>query len=95
MKPFEGSSKSMAFNWFGVNWIVDAKLPGAGTDAAVCYMYARSAMGHACDIENVSTRVGYDDKNDKSWCRVSTFMGSKLLQNAGIVKMLHAESALS
>lgn len=95
LKPFENVSRSMAFNWYGVNWIVDAKLPNTGTDTAVCYMYARSAMGHACDVENVSTRVGYDDKNDKSWARVSTFMGSKRLQNSGIVKMPHLESALS
>lgn len=94
-KPFEGTSKSMAFNWFGVNWIVDAKLPGTGTDNAVCYMYARAAMGHACDTETIVTRVGYDDKNDKSWARCTTFMGSKKLQNAGIIKMPHAELALS
>lgn len=94
-KPFEGSSKSIAFNWYGVNWIVDAKLPGTGTDLAVCYLYARSAMGHACDMENIVSRVGYDDKNDKSWARVTTFMGSKRLQNAGIIKMPHLEAALS
>lgn len=95
VKAFEGSSKSMAFNWYGVNWIVDAKLPSTGTDLAKCYMYARSAMGHACDVENIATRVGYDDKNDKSWARCTTFMGSKRLQNAGIIKMPHLESALS
>jgi len=58
-------------------------------------MYSRQAIGHACDNESVSTHVGYDEKNDKSWCRVSTYMGSKLLQNSGIVKMLHDDSALS
>jgi hypothetical protein len=94
-KPFEGSSKSIAFNWYGVNWIVDAKLPGTGTDAAKCYMYARAAMGHACDTESVVTRVGYDDKNDKSWARCTTFMASKRLQNSGIIKMPHLEAALS
>lgn len=95
MKPFEGTSRSMAFNWFGVNWIVDAGLSGAGTSAAKCYMYARAAIGHACDMERVSTFVGYDEKNDKSWARTSTYMGSKLLQNSGVVKMLHDDSALS
>ncbi len=95
LKPFEGTSKSMAFNWFGVNWIVDAKLPGTGTDGALCYMYAKSAIGHACDIENVNCTIGYDDKNDKSWARCTAFMGSKKLQNAGIIKMPHLEAALS
>ena len=95
LKPFEGASKSQAFNWYGVNWIVDAKLSGAGTDSAKCYMFAKSAIGHACDVENISTHVGYDEKNDKSWARCSTFMGSKRLQNSGIIKMPHLEAALS
>jgi hypothetical protein len=58
-------------------------------------MYSRKAIGHACDTQNFDTKVGYDEKNDKSWARCSTFMGSKLLQNSGVVKMLHDDSALS
>ena len=95
LKPFENVSKSQAFNWFGVNWIVDAGLSGAGTATANCYMFSRQAIGHACDTESIQTFVGYDDKNDKSWARCSTYMGSKLLQNSGVVKMLHDDSALS
>jgi hypothetical protein len=94
-KKFEGTDKSNAFNWYGVNWIVDADLPGVGTDLAVCFMYSKNAMGHACDMERVQTLVGYDDKNDKSWARCSTYMGSKLLQNSGVIKMPHLEAALS
>jgi len=95
LKPFENVSKSMAFNWYGVNWIVDAGLPGAGSASSSCFMFSKKAIGHACDVENISTHVGYDEKNDKSWARCSTYMGSKLLQNSGIVKMLHNDSALS
>jgi hypothetical protein len=95
LKPFENVSKSMAFNWYGVNWVVDAGLPGAASASSSCFMYARSAIGHACDMESISTHVGYDEKNDKSWARCSTYMGSKLLQNSGVVKMLHDDSALS
>jgi hypothetical protein len=94
-KPFEGVSMSLAFNWYGVNWIVDAGLPGAGTSSATCFMFAKSAIGHACDMESISTHVGYDEKNDKSWARCSTYMGSKLLQNSGVVKMQHNDSAYS
>ena len=95
MKPFEGVGKDRAFSWFGVNWIVDANLTGAGSADATCFMYSRNAIGHACDMERVQTFVGYDDKNDKSWARCSTYMGSKLLQNSGVVKMPHDDSALS
>lgn len=92
---FEGVSKDLAFSWYGVNWIVDAALPGVGTASATCFMYSQNAIGHACDSQNLQTFVGYDGKNDKSWARCSTYMGSKLLQNSGIVKMLHDDSALS
>lgn len=95
MKPFEGVGKDRAFSWYGVNWIVDADLPGTGTANATCFMYSQNAIGHACDMERIQTYVGYDDKNDKSWARCSTYMGSKLLQNSGVVKMPHDDSALS
>jgi len=86
-KPFEGVNRSTAFNWYGINWLVDAGIVGAGTAVAQCYMYATAAIGHACDVERIATEVGYDRKNDKSWARCTTFMGSKRLQNAGIIKM--------
>lgn len=95
LKPFENVSKSKAFNWYGVNWIVDAGLPGVSTSSADCFMYARAAIGHATNLEQMSTFVGYDEKNDKSWARCSVYMGSKLLQNSGIVKMPHDDSNLS
>jgi hypothetical protein len=92
-KPFENTSRSKAFNWNGVNWIVDAGLPGAG-GTSTCYIYSRKAIGHACDTENIQTFVGYDEKNDKSWARCTTYMGSKLLQNSGIVKITHDDTDL-
>ena len=95
LKPFEGVSKSRAFNWYGVNWIVDAGLDGVGTASATCFMYSRKAIGHAMNQEGTMTFVGYDDKNDKSWARTTEYTGSKLLQNSGIIKMLHNDSALS
>jgi hypothetical protein len=92
---FDGMPKDKAFSWFGVNWIVDPGLPGVGTASATCFMYSKNAIGHACDTENLATAVGYDSKNDKSWARCSTFMGSKLLQDSGVIKMPHNDSALS
>ena len=94
-KKFEGVDKSKAFNWYGVNWIVDAALPGVGTSDATCFMYSRNAIGHACDTMNLQTEVGYDRKNHKSWARCTVFMGSLKLQNAGIIEMAHNDSALS
>lgn len=95
LKPFEGVSKSRAFNWYGVNWIVDAGLPGVGTASAQCFMYSRKAIGHAMNTDATKTFVGYDEKNDKSWARCTEYMGSKLLQNSGVIEMTHDDSALS
>ena len=94
-KPFEGVARSKAFNWYGVNWIVNPELAGVGTSSSTCFMYNRKAIGHAADKKNTQTFVGYDAKNDKSWARCSIYMGSALLQNAGVVKMLHNDSAYS
>jgi len=94
-KPFEGLSQSRAFNWYGVNWIVDAALPGAGTGSSTCFMYSRKAIGHAMNTDQTKTYVGYDEKNDKSWARCTEYMGSKLLQNSGVIKMIHDDSNLS
>lgn len=94
-KPFEGTSKSLAFNWYGVNWIVDAGLPGTGTASSTCFMYARQAIGHACDMKRLATKVGYNDEDAYSWALTSGYLGSKLLQNSGVIKMLHDDSAMS
>jgi hypothetical protein len=93
-KAFENTAKSKAFNWMGINFIVDQGLAGVGTSSATCYAYVRNAIGHACDMENIQTKVGYDEKNDKSWARCTAYMGSKLLQNSGIVKITHDDTAI-
>ncbi len=93
-KPFENVSKDDAFRWHGINWIVDTGLDGLA-GSATCYAYAKSAIGHACDNESIKTHVGYDEKNDKSWARCTAYMGSKLLQNSGIIKITHDDTDLT
>ena len=89
---FEGVSKDRAFSWLGVNWIVDDAMPGAGTNASKCFMYARSAIGHAAHEQALDTRVGYDDEQAYSFARCSMGMGAKLIQNAGVIEMLHNDT---
>lgn len=92
-KPFEG--KQRMFTWAGVNWIVHPNLPGKGTAAETVFMYHRNAIGHACDTTNVQTAVGYDEEQDYSFARATAFMGTKILQNSGIVKITHDGSAFA
>ena len=92
LKPFTGIPKSLAFSWIGANFVLNNDLTGKATADCTCYAYSKNAIGHACDTENLEIELGYDRKNQKSWARASTFMGSKILQNSGIVKMSHADT---
>jgi hypothetical protein len=92
VKLFSGAIKRY-FRWFGVNWMLHPLLTGVGTSSEKCYVYHRNAIGHAVDTSGLKTAVGYDDEQDYSFCRTSIYMGSKKLQNTGIVQMLHDGSA--
>lgn len=91
-KPF--TSEQQMFRWVGVNWIVHPNLPGKGTNAEQCFMYHASAVGHACNIDELQSEIGFNAEQQYSWARTSIFMGAKLLQNAGVVTMAHDGSAL-
>lgn len=91
-KPFTGQNRQM-LRWYGVNWIVHPLLTGTGTSNEKCYLFHRNAIGHATDTQGIQSPVGYDQEQDYSWARCSVYMGSKLLQNAGVVQMKHDGSA--
>lgn len=92
-KPFEGGMTM--FRWANVNWIVHPNLTGKGTNAEKCIMYHKSAIGHACDMTSIATAVGYDEEQDYSFARATAYMGSKLLQNSGVVILNHDGSAFA
>ena len=92
-KPFEGGMTM--FRWAGVNWIVHPNLTGKGTAAEKCLMYHKSAIGHACDMETIQSVVGYDEEQNYSFARATAYMGSKLLQNSGVVVINHDGSAFA
>lgn len=77
------------YKWRNINWIEHTNLPGVGTSAEKCFMYHRSAIGHAAPSELLQTYAGYNEEDDFSYCRVTAFMGAKLLQNSGVVVMNH------
>lgn len=92
VKPYNGPARRM-WRWMGINWITHPNLTGVGTSSEKCYLFHRNSLGHAVDTAGMSSRVGYDEEQDYSYARCSVFMGSKLLQNTGIVRMLHDGSA--
>lgn len=81
--------------WAGVNWVRHHNLTGAGTASEKCYMFHRDAIGSAFDTsEGFNVAVGYDEEQDYSYARCSAFTGAKLLQQSGIVQMLHDASGI-
>ena len=92
-KPFEGGMTM--YRWAGVNFIVHPNLTGKATTTEKCIMYHRSAIGHAVDTGGIQTFVGYDEEQDYSFARCTVYMGTKLLQNAGVVIMNHDGSAFA
>ncbi len=94
VKPFAGPTRTMK-RWYGLNWICHSGVAGLGTASESCFMYHRDAIGHAADTEAVASIPGYNEEEDYYWARTSLFMGSALLQNAGVVEMVHDGSALA
>lgn len=103
MKPLAGMNAAMGgmdtmygyYNWMGVKWIVHPRLPGRGTANEKCFMYHKSAIGHAANVMDMNMAVGYDEEQDYSFARASIYSGAKLLQNSGVVVMNHDGSALA
>jgi hypothetical protein len=88
VKQFGGPARKM-WRWAGVNWIVSSRVTGLGTSSEICYMFHRNALGYAVRVGEESVAIGYDDKQDSSWSRATTYHAAKILQNTGIVKITH------
>jgi hypothetical protein len=78
-----------------VNFIVHPNVPGIGTASETLFVYHKSAIGHAVDKDQIATAADYMAEQDYSWARASAFMGSKLLQNKGVVQIRHDGSAFA
>ena len=96
IKRLTGPARSF-LRWAGVNWIVHPRLTGSvgagGSGASEkCYIYHRNSIGHAMDKDGMDVRIGFDEEQDYSFARMTTFMGSTKLQNKGIVQILHDNS---
>ena len=92
VKPFNGPMRKYR-RWMGFNWIVHPNVSGAGTSLEKLFAFHRSAIGQAVNKDDIQSPIGYNEEQDYSWARCSIFMGSKLLQNSGVVRTNHDGSA--
>jgi hypothetical protein len=94
MKILNGPTRRVR-RWAGFNWIFHPNLTGVGTASEKCYFYHQDAIGSAFDTaEGLNTAIGYDDEQDYSFARATSFTGAKLLQQIGIVQFLHDASGI-
>lgn len=90
----EGRPAGMRWRlWNGVRWTVHNGLSGAGTSSAECHIWHKNSCGHAYASEDIQALAGYDEEQDYSWARTSLYHGALLLQNTGVVTILHDDTA--
>ncbi len=94
MQPLMGPPRRM-MRWAGFNWVLSTRLTGKGTSSEKCYFLHQRSMGHAANSTEMDVKVGYDEKQDSSWSRATLYHNAKLLQNSGIVQVLHDGSAFA
>lgn len=68
-------------------------LPGRTGATAQMFVYAKSAIGHAlADGDDIKVAAGYNDEQDYSWDRATIYHRALILQQAGVLKVVHDDS---
>lgn len=98
LKPYAGQEmswrdKPMAYRWRNALIVEHPNLPGKATSSEKSFLYHKNSLGHACDTMGMNQAIGYNDEQNYSYARCSIFMGSVLMQNAGVVVITHDGSA--
>lgn len=83
----------MKKRWLNVSWIVHPNLPGVGTSSCTCYIWHKRALGVAMPSNQIRYGAGYDDQDHYNYASATLKVGSKILQNSGILKFLHNDLA--
>ena len=82
----------LPFYWVGALHMMHTGLPNLGMATAECFAFAKPALGHAINQGDIRTVIGYDDKQDSSYARHTIFHGASVLQQAGLLKIVHDDS---
>jgi hypothetical protein len=92
-KPLMGDDERPVM-YAGARHVPLTGLPGEGTSTATLFVYAKEAVGHAVALDEVQTKIGYDDEQDYSFDRASIWDGAKILQQGGVLKVTHDDTAV-
>jgi len=80
-------------SWLGVGFIVHPNLTGVGTSSCTTYLVHRRALGLAVPTSSIKYSAGYDDQDHYHYASSTLKLGAKVLQNTGILKFLHNDTA--
>lgn len=83
------------YRWRNTLIIPHPGLSGIGTADASCFLYHKSAIGHAMNMGGIRVEAGYNGEHNYSYANTFVYAGAKLLQNAGVIVIHHDDSALS
>lgn len=76
----------------GIKFFVHTGLPGDASASATCFMYHEDAVGHALHMIENKTVFGYDEEEDRTYSRVSQYQASKMLQDEGVIEVVHDDT---
>ncbi len=85
------SGNTEARKFLNVVHMMHNGLPGAGTNAAQNFIFAKPAVGHA--IGKQEHGVGYNEEHDYSFDRETLYDGAAILQQAGVLKVVTDDTA--
>lgn len=79
--------------WNNVKWMMHPRLPGVGTNAAKCYVYHMDSIGHGLMQTEANIVSGYNEEDDYSYARATSYQGAQLILAAGCIEYLHDDTA--
>lgn len=80
-------------DWASVKWSMFPNLPGVGTATASCFVWHKQSLGHGLNDGDFRTMIGYNEEHDYSWSYCRSYQGAKLLQNNGVLKIVHDDTS--
>lgn len=79
---------------FGNAWhMLHNGLPGRGTATASMFVYAKSAVGHALANGETEVAAGFNEEQAYSWDRATIYHRGVILQQAGVIRFVHDDTA--
>lgn len=73
-------------SWLGINWMSHSGLPLASTDDRDCYLYHKTALGHAAGAE-VETDVAWIAEKHSWFVNNAMSQGAKLIDASGVIEI--------